>query len=192
MPGSWLEAITSLDSVLESKDITFPKNGPYSQSYVLSNRHVQMWEWDNKEDRGPKKWCFPTVVLEKTSESPLKSKAIKPVNLNVHQPWILFGRTDAEAEAPILWPPDVNSWFAGKDPDARKDWRQKERGQRGWDIWMASLIQWTWTWANSRRWWGTGQPGLLHSTGSRKVGLDLATDQQHSNPKLYYCPKGNL
>ena len=97
-----------------------------------------MWEWDNKEDRVPKNWCFPTVVLEKTPESPLKSKAIKPVNLKVHQPWILFKRTDAEA--PIFWPPAVNSWFVGKDRDVGKDWRQKERGQEdeifGWHHWF--------------------------------------------------------
>ena len=86
-------------------------------------------------------WYFWTVLLEKTLKSPLESKAIKPVNLKVNQPWILFGRTDAEAEAPVLWPPDVNSWLIGKDPDARKDWRQKEKrvteGEMvGWYHWF--------------------------------------------------------
>ena len=85
-----------------------------------------MWELDNKEGRAPKNWCL-TVVLEKTLESPLDSKAIQPVNPKGNQPWIFIGRTDAEAEVLILWPPDVKSWLIGKDPDAGKDWRQKEK-----------------------------------------------------------------
>ena len=79
-------------------------------------------------------------------ESPLDSKGIKPVNPKGNQPWIFIGRTDAEAEAPILWLPDGKSWLIGKDPDAGKDWRQK--GTTGWDDWMASQNQWTWVWAN--------------------------------------------
>ena len=78
-----------------------------------------------------------------------------------NQFWIFIGRTDAEAEAPILWPPDSKSWLIGKDPDAGKDWRQEEKqGDRGWDGWMASLTQWIWVWAGSRRWWRTGKPGV--------------------------------
>ena len=86
-----------------------------------------MWELDHKEGRAPKNWCFRTVVLEKTLESPLESKEIKVVNLKGNQFWILFGRTDAEAEAPILWPPETNYWLIGKDPDDGKDWRQEEK-----------------------------------------------------------------
>ena len=86
-----------------------------------------MWEMNNREGRMLKNWCLQTTVLEKPLESPLESKEIKPLNLKVYQPWILFGRTDAEAEAPVLWPPDVNSWLTGKDPDAGKDWQQKEK-----------------------------------------------------------------
>ena len=86
-----------------------------------------MWEQDSKEGRAPKNWCFQTEVLEKTLESPLGSKEIRPVNLKRNQPWILFGRTNAEAEAPIFRPPDMNSWLIGKDPDAGKGWRQKEK-----------------------------------------------------------------
>ena len=85
-----------------------------------------MWELDNKEGRAPRNWCYQTVVLVKGFESPLKSKGIKPVSLEGNQPWMLFGRTDAEIEAPIIWPFDGNSWLTGKDPDAGKDWRQKE------------------------------------------------------------------
>ena len=99
-------------------------------------------------------------VLEKTLESALDSKEIKAVNPKENQPWISIGRTDAEA--PILWPPDAKSWFIGKDPDAGKDWRGKG-DDREWYCWMASLTQWTWVWASSKRWWRTGKPGVLQS-----------------------------
>ena len=84
-----------------------------------------MWELDNKKGWALKNWCFSTVVLENTLESPLDSKEIQPVNPNRNQPWIFIGRTDAEAETLILWPPDAKNWLTGKDPDAGKDWRQK-------------------------------------------------------------------
>ena len=89
---------------------------------------MQIWELDHKEGWEMKNWCLWTVVLEKTPESPSDSKEIKPVNLKGKQPWILIGRTDAEAEAPILWPPDVKNWLTGKDPEAGKDWGQEEKG----------------------------------------------------------------
>ena len=92
-----------------------------------------------------------SVVLEKTLESPLNSKEIKPLNPKGNQPWIFLRRTDAEAEAPVLWSPDVKSWLTGEDPDAGKDWRQEEKGMTEWDGWMASLTQWTWVQANSGR-----------------------------------------
>ena len=87
-----------------------------------------MWELDYKESWAPKNWCFWTVVLEKTRESPSDCKKIKQVNPEGNQSWIFIGRTDAEAETPILWPPDAKNWLFGKDPDAGKDWRQEERG----------------------------------------------------------------
>ena len=96
--------------------------------YGLSNSHVQMWELDHKEDWMPKNWCFWTVVLEKTLESHLNCKEIQPVHPKGNQSWIFIGRTDAEAEAPILWLPDAKSQLIRKDPDAGKDWRQKEKG----------------------------------------------------------------
>ena len=94
----------------------------------MSNSHVWMWELAYKEGWAPKNWCFQTVVLEKTLESPLDCKEIKPVNPKGNQYWISIGRTDAEA--PIVWLLDANSWFIGKDPDAGKDWRQEEKGQQ--------------------------------------------------------------
>ena len=104
----------------------FVNKGLYSQSYDFSSSHVQMWELDHKEGWALKNWCLQTLVLEKTLASPLDCKEIKPVNLKGNQPWIFIGRTDAAA--PILWPPDANSRLIGKDPDAGKDWRQKEKG----------------------------------------------------------------
>ena len=106
----------------------FTDKGPYSKSYGLSSSYVWMWELDHKEGWALKNWCFWTVVLEKTLESPLDSKEIKPVNSKGNQSWIFIGRTDAEAEAPILWPPDAKSRLTRKDPDAGKDWRQEEKG----------------------------------------------------------------
>ena len=101
----------------------------YSQIYGFSSSHVQMWELTiKKAEWAPKDWCFRTVVLEKTLESPLDCKEIQPVNPKGNLSWIFIGRTDAEAEALILWPPDVKNWLTGKDPDARKDWGQEEKG----------------------------------------------------------------
>ena len=101
-------AMSNLDSVLKSRH-HFADKGPYSQSYGFSSSHVQMWELDQKEGWVPKNWCFLTVVLEKTLESPLGNKEIKPVNPKGNQPWIFIGRTDAKAEAPILWPPEAKN-----------------------------------------------------------------------------------
>ena len=105
----------------------FADKGPYSQSCSFPSSHVQMWELDHKEGRVPKNWCFWTVVLEKTLENLLDSK-IKLVNPKGNQSWIFFGRTDAEAETPIVWPSDVKSPLFGKDPDAGKDWGLEEKG----------------------------------------------------------------
>ena len=105
----------------------FSNKGPYSQSYDFSSSHVWIWELDHKEGWALKNWCFQTVVLEKTLESPLESKEMKPVHPKGTQPWTSTGRTDAAAEAPILWPPNVNSQLIEKDPDAAKDWGQEEK-----------------------------------------------------------------
>ena len=95
---------------------------------VFSSGHVWMWELDCEESWAPKNWCFWTVVLEKTLEGPLDCKEIQPVHSEGDQPWVFFGRTDAEAETPVLWPPDAKSWFIGKDSDAGRDWGQEEKG----------------------------------------------------------------
>ena len=121
-------ALTNLDSILKIRDITLQKKGPSIQSYGFSSSHVWMWELDCKESWALKNWCLWTVVLEKTLESLLDSKEIQPVHPKGNQSWIFIGRTDAEAETPILWPPDAKSWVNWKDPDAGKDWRQEEKG----------------------------------------------------------------
>ena len=120
------KVMTNLDSILKSRDIT--NKGPYSQSYGFSSSHVWMWELDYKESWAPKNRCFWTVVLEKTLESPLDCKEIQPVHPKGNQSWIFIGRTNVEAETPLLWPPDAKNWLICKDPDAGKDWRQEEKG----------------------------------------------------------------
>ena len=136
-----------------------------------------MWELDYKASWMPKNWYFWNVVLEKTLESPLDCKEIQPVHPEGDKSWVFIGRTDAESETPILWPPDVKNWLIWKDPNAGKDWRQKEKGTtRGWDGWMASLTQWTWVWVNSGSWWWTGRPGVLQFMGSQRVRHDWATE----------------
>ena len=104
----------------------FANRGPTSQSYGFPSGHVWMWELDCKS-QVPKNWCFCTVVLEKTPESPLDRNEIKPVNLKGNKPWLFIGRTDAKAEIPVFWSSDVNSWLIGKVSDAWKDWGQKEK-----------------------------------------------------------------
>ena len=126
----------------------------------------------------PKNWCFWIVVLTKTVGNSLDNKEVKSVSPKGNQLWIVTGRTDAEAEAPILWPPYVKSWLIEKDPDAGKDWRQEEKGTRGQDGWMASPTRWTWVWASSGRCWRTGKPGVLQSMGSQSIRHDWATEWQ--------------
>ena len=106
----------------------FANKGPSSQSHGFSSSHVWMWELYHKEGWALKNWCFWTVVLKKTLESPLDCKEIKPINRKENQHWIFIGRIDAETEAPVLWPPDAKSWLIRKDPGDGKDWRQEEKG----------------------------------------------------------------
>ena len=137
-----------------------------------------MWELDHKESWALKSWCFWTVVLEKTLESPLDCKEIQPIHSKGNQPWIFIGRTDAEAEAPILWPPDVKSQLKGKDSDAEKDRRQEEKG-----VTEDEMAGWTWLsghefLADSGRWWRTGKPGMLQSMESQRAEYGLVIEQQ--------------
>ena len=112
---------------IEKQRHYFANKGPSSQSHGFSSSHLWMWELDYKESWALKNWCFWTVVLEKTLESPLDCREIQPVHPKWNQSWIFIGRTDAQAETPILWPPDAKNWLNGKDPDAGKDWSQEEK-----------------------------------------------------------------
>ena len=177
MLAPWKKSYDQLRSILKSRDITLLTKVCNSQSYGFSSSHVQMWELDHKEGWVLKNWCFQIVLLEKTLQSPLDSKETKPVNPKGNQPWIFIGRTDAEVEAPILWPPDANSQLTGKDPDAEKDWGQEEQGAR-WMRWLESntdsldlslsklpeIVQ-------------DRKTGMLQSTGSQRVRHDLAIEQ---------------
>ena len=131
--------MTNLDSILKSRDITLPTK--CSQGYGFSCGHVWMWELDYKESWALKSWCFWTVMLEKTLESPLDRKEIQPVYPKGNQSWVFIGRTDVEAETPVLWLPDAKSWLTGKDSDAGRDWGQEAKGttedeMAGWHHWL--------------------------------------------------------
>ena len=164
------KVMTNLNSLLKSRDITLPIKVPLS----FSSSHVWMWELDYKESWVLKNWCFWTVMLEKTLESPLECKEIQPVHSKANQSWIFIGRTDAEVEAPIVWPPDAKNWLIGKDPDTGKDWRQEKKGMTRMR-WLDGITdRWTWVWASSGSWWWTGNPGMLQS-------MELQSQTQLSN-----------
>ena len=123
------------------------------------------WEFNYKESRAPKNWCFWIMVLEKILETPLECKENKPVHPKGNQSWIFIGRTDAEAETLIVWPPDAKNWLNGKHPDAGKDWRWEEKGMTEDEI--VGCHHWLNGHELSRSWWWTGKPGVLQSMGSQ-------------------------
>ena len=135
-----------------------------------------MWELNYEEGWAPKNWCFWTVVLEKTLESPLDCKKIQPVHSEGDQSWNFFGRNDAKAETPLLWPPHVKSSLIGKDWCWEGLGAGGEGDDRGWDGWMALLTCWMRVWVNSGSWWWTGKPGVLQFMGSQGVRHDWATE----------------
>ena len=143
-PDSWYILVYLIHKVLhfniKKQRHYFANKGPSSQGYGFSSSHVWMWELDYKKRLALKNWCLWTVVLEKTLESPLDSKETQPFHPKGDQSWIFIGRTDAEAETPILWPPDTKSQLIGKDPDAGKDWRWEEKGRTEDE--MVGLYHW--------------------------------------------------
>ena len=148
-----------------------------------------MWELDYKESWAPKNWCFWTVVLEKTLESAWDSKESQPVYPKGDQSWVFIGRTDVEAETPILWPRDAKSWLTCKDPDAGKNWGQEEKGTT-----EDEMVRWhhrlNGVWVDSGSWWWTGRPGVLQFMGSRRVGHDWATELNwYLNHLLFFLNK---
>ena len=183
--------MTNLDSILKSRDITLPT---VVKAMVFPAVMYGCKRWTVKKVWAPKNGCFWTVVLEKTLESPLDCKEIQPVHSTGDQPWVFFGRNDAKAETPILWPPhaELIHWkrlwcWEGLGAGGEGD-------DRGWDGWMASPTQWTWVWVNFRRWWWTGRPGVLRFMGLQKVGHDWATElnwtesESHSCVQLFVTP----
>ena len=149
-----------------------------SWSYGFSSGHIWLWELDHKEGWEPKNWCFWIVVLEKTLESPVDFKEIQPVIPKGNQSWLFIGRTDAKAETPIFWPPDVKNWLLRNDPDAWKDWGQEEKGTT-----EDEMVGWHHRLNGHRFGWtprvGDGQGGLMFcGSRSRRVGHDWA-------PKLF-------
>ena len=171
MLAPWKKSYDQLRQRIKKQRHYFANKGPSSQNCGFSSGHVWMWELDHKENWVPKNWYFWTVVLEKTLESPLDCKEIRPVHHEGNQSWIFIGRTNAEAETPMLWPPDVKSWLIGKDPDAGRDWGQEEKGTTEDEMpWMASLTQWTWVCVNFGRWWWTE---LQHHSLQRNPRADL-------------------
>ena len=144
-----------------------------------------MWELDYEESWMPKNWCFWTVVLEKSLESPLDCKEIQPVHPKGDQSWVFIGRTDAEAETPVLWPPDAKSWLTGKDPDAGRDWGQEEKETTEDEMvgWHHRPTWQTWVWVDSGSWWWTGRPGVLRFMGSQsRTRLSIWSELNQQGP----------
>ena len=173
----WKESYDQTREHIEKQRYYLANKGPSSQGYGFSSSHVWMWELDCEENWAPKNWCFWTVVLGKTLESPLDCKEIQPVHSEGDQPWDFFGRNDAKAEIPILWPLHVKSWLIGKDPDVGRDWGQEEKGtiedeMAGWHHWLnGHEFEWTPGVGD-----GQGGPGMLRFMGSQRVGHNWVTE----------------
>ena len=167
--------MTNLDSILKKQRHYFANKGLSSHGYGFSSGHVWMWKLDCEESWVPKNWCFWTVVLEKTLESPLDCKEVQPVHPK-NQSWVFIGRTDAEADSNTLAisRTELTHW---KRPWCWEGLGAEGKGDdRGWDDWMASPTQWIWVWVDSGSWWWTGRPGVLWFMGSQRVGHDWATE----------------
>ena len=168
----WKKSYDNLDSTLKSRDITLPTKVCLVKAMIFpvvmygceiwTIKKAEHWRIDDFEV-----WCWRRLLRVPWTA--------RRSNQSIWKSYIFIGRTDAEAETPILLPPDVKNWLIGKDPDAGKDWGQEKKGNgRGWNGWMASLTQWTWIWANSGWQWRTGKPGVLQSVGLHRVGCGLA------------------
>ena len=176
MLAPWKKSYDKPKQHIKKQRHYFTNRGPSSQSYGFSSSHVWMWELGHKKSWAPKNWCFWTVVLGKTLESPWYCKEIQPVLSKGDQSWVFFGRTDVKAETPILWPPDAKNWLTGKDPvlgkikGRRRRGRQRMRGLDGITNLMEMSLSKLWDW-----WW-TGRPGVLQSMGLQRVRHNWATE----------------
>ena len=176
------KAMTKLDSILKSRDVTLPTKVCLVKAMAFPSSRVWMWELDYKESQAQTNWCFWTVVLEKTLESPLGCKEIQPVHSEGDQPWDFFGRNNAKAETPTTLATSLEELTHWK-----RLWCWEGLGAGGegddigWDGWMASPTWRTRVWENSRRWWRTGKPGKLQSMWLQRVRHDWAIEQQQSD-----------
>ena len=180
----WKESYDQPRQHIKKQRHYFDNKGLSSQGYGFSSGHVWMWELDCEESWAPKSWCFWTVVLEKTLESPLDCKELQLVHLKGNQSWMFIWRTDAEAETPILWPSVVKNWLTGKDPDAGKNWRQEEKGTTedemvGWHCWLnGHEFEWT-------PGVGDGQGGLVCCSSCGRKESDMTERLNWTD--LHYC-----
>ena len=188
MLAPWEKSYDKPRQCIKKQRYYFANKGLSSQSYGFCSRHVQVWELDHKEGWAMKNCCFWTVVLEKTLEGPLDCKEIKPGNPKGNQAWKFIGRTDAEAEAPVFWPPVAKIRLIEKDPDAGKDWKQEEK-RKTEDEMDSITTQWTWVWANSRRWWKTRKCVMVQSMACKE--LDTAEQLNNSTMNMGF-PAGSV
>ena len=182
----WKESYDQPIQYIKKQRHYFANKYPSTKAYGFSSSHVWMWELDYKESWALKNWCFWTVVFEKTPESPWHLKENQPVHPKGDQFWVFTGRTDVEAETPIIWPPNAKSWPIWKDTDAGKDWGQEEMEMTEDDGWMASPTRWTWVWVNSGSWWWTGRPGMLQFMGSQRVRNNCVTELSWTEYSIVY------
>ena len=186
MLASWKKNYDQPRQHIKKQRHYFANKGPSSQSYGFSSSHVWMWELDYKESWALKNWCFCTVVLEKTLESPLDCKEIQLVHPKGKQSWIFTGRTDAEAETPVLWPPDAKSQLMEKTLMLGK-----MEGKRRWQRmrWLDGITDsMDMSLSSSESWWWTGKPGVLQSMGSQRVRYDWATEVNWVSPWIGKIP----
>ena len=177
MLAPWKKSYDQSRQHIQKQRHYFANKGPSSQGYGFSSGHVWMWELDSKESWATKNWCFWTVVLDKTLESPLDCKEIHPVHPKGDQSWMFIG-TD------WCWSWNSNTLATSckelthwKRPWCWERWKSRgERDNRGWDDWMASPTQWIWVWVDSECWWWTGRPAMLRFMGSQRVGHNWVTE----------------
>ena len=187
----WKENYDQSRQHIKKQRHSFANKGPSSQGYGFASGHVWMWKLDCEESWVPKNWCFWTVVLEKTLESPLDCKEIQPVHPKGNQSWIFIGRTDVEAETL-----NTLATWCEELSHSKRPWcweRLKAGGEgedKGWGGWMASPTQWTWVWVNSGSWWWTGKPGVLQFMGLQRVRHDWATELKLKNGSTQALEKG--
>ena len=172
------KVMTNLGSILKNRDITLPTKAHLAKAKVFPVVMYGCESWTIKKAEGQRIDAFKLSCWRRLLKSPLDCKEIQPVHPKENESWMFTARTNAEAEAPILWPLDAKNWLIWKDPDAGKDWRREEKGTTE-DEMVGShwtWTQWTWVWVSSRSWWWAGKPGVLQSMWLQKLGHDWATE----------------